>query len=75
MTLQKVSRQFADREFSIETGRMAKQAHGAVVMQYGETVVIVAAVSAKKADPSKDFFPLTVDYREKTYAAVKIPGV
>jgi polyribonucleotide nucleotidyltransferase len=62
------------REVSIETGRMAKQAHGAVTVQCGGTVVFVAAVSGSESKEIRDFFPLTVDYRERTYAAGKIPG-
>jgi polyribonucleotide nucleotidyltransferase len=57
----------------IETGRWAKQAHGAVTVQYGDTVTLVTAVEGE-ADPGRDFFPLVVDYREKTYAAGKFPG-
>jgi polyribonucleotide nucleotidyltransferase len=57
----------------IETGRWAKQAHGAVVVQYGDTVTLVTAVEGE-ADEGRDFFPLVVDYREKTYAAGKFPG-
>jgi polyribonucleotide nucleotidyltransferase len=59
---------------SIETGRLAKQADGAVVVRYGDTVVLVTAVAAKKPREGADFLPLTVDYRENTYAAGKIPG-
>ncbi|MBU0710759.1 polyribonucleotide nucleotidyltransferase [bacterium] len=62
------------REFSIETGRMAKQAHGSVVVQYGDTMVLVTAVSDFEKPMNQDFFPLMVDYRERTYAAGKIPG-
>ncbi len=62
------------REFTIETGRIAKQADGAVLIQQGETVVLVTAVSARKAREGIDFFPLTVDYREYGYAAGRIPG-
>jgi polyribonucleotide nucleotidyltransferase len=57
----------------IETGRWAKQAHGAAVVQYGDTVTLVTAVEGE-ADERRDFFPLVVDYREKTYAAGKFPG-
>ena len=64
----------AGRTFSIETGRMAKQADGAVLCRYGETMVLVAVAAAKDAKPGVDFLPLTVDYREMTYAAGKIPG-
>ncbi|OGX06234.1 MAG: polyribonucleotide nucleotidyltransferase [Omnitrophica bacterium RIFCSPLOWO2_12_FULL_50_11] len=70
----KLSARIGSRELSIETGRMAKQADGAVVVQYGDTVVLTAAVAAKTVAEEQDFFPLTVDYREKTYAAGKIPG-
>ena len=62
------------RELSIETGRMAKQASGAALVQYGESVVLVTAVSLKHEREGIDFFPLTVDYVEKSYAAGKIPG-
>ncbi|MBS1788563.1 MAG: polyribonucleotide nucleotidyltransferase [Acidobacteria bacterium] len=62
------------REFSIETGRIAKQADGAVLVQQGETVVLITAVSARKPREGADFFPLTVDYREYGYAAGRIPG-
>ncbi len=61
-------------ELFIETGKLAKQADGAVNVQLGETIVIVAAVGAAKAKPNQDFFPLTVDYREKAAAAGKFPG-
>jgi len=59
---------------SFETGRMARQADGAVVVRYGDTVVLVTAVAAKAPREGVDFLPLTVDYRENTYAAGKIPG-
>lgn len=58
----------------IETGEMAKQSDGAVVVRYGDTVVLATAVAAKHAREGLDFFPLTVDYQEKAYAAGKIPG-
>ncbi|MCD6150676.1 MAG: polyribonucleotide nucleotidyltransferase [Deltaproteobacteria bacterium] len=58
----------------LETGKLAKQASGAVLMQSGDTMVLVTAVAAQKGREGIDFFPLTVDYREKTYAAGKIPG-
>src|ERR1700722_2646570 len=58
----------------IETGKLAKQADGAVTVQLGETIVMVAAVAATKAKAGQDFFPLTVDYREKAAAAGKFPG-
>jgi polyribonucleotide nucleotidyltransferase len=62
------------REFTIETGRIAKQADGAVLVSQGETVVLVTTVSARKPKEGVDFFPLTVDYREYGYAAGRIPG-
>ena len=61
-------------EIIIETGKLAKQADGAVTVQLGETIVLVAAVAASKAKPGQEFFPLTVDYREKAAAAGKFPG-
>ncbi len=60
--------------FSIETGRFAKQANGAVMVRYADTVVLVTAVSAEEAKEDQDFFPLQVEYREKTSAAGKFPG-
>ena len=65
---------FAGRRLSLETGRMAKQAHGAVLAQYGDTVVLATVVSAYQARDKIDFLPLTVDYQEKTFAAGRIPG-
>jgi polyribonucleotide nucleotidyltransferase len=69
----RVERQIGNATLVLETGKLAKQAHGAVVVQYGETVVLVASVQGSTI-PGRDFFPLTVDYREKTYAAGKFPG-
>jgi len=63
-----------DKQITIETGKLAKQADGAVTVQMGETIVMVAAVAATKAKEGQDFFPLTVDYREKAAAAGKFPG-
>ena len=63
-----------DKQIIIETGKTAKQADGAVTVQLGETIVIVAAVGAAKAKPGQEFFPLTVDYREKAAAAGKFPS-
>jgi len=71
---QKVSAPIGDKQIIIETGKIAKQADGAVTVQLGETIVMVAAVAAIKAKPGQDFFPLTVDYREKAAAAGKFPG-
>lgn len=62
------------RKLSIETGKLAKQANGAVVIQYEDTIVLATAVASKKPLEGIDFFPLTVEYREKAYAAGKIPG-
>ena len=68
-----VSLELGGRPYSIQVGKVAKQASGATWIQYGETVILTAAVASK--DPiDKDFFPLSVEYREKTYAAGKIPG-
>jgi polyribonucleotide nucleotidyltransferase len=74
MNVHKVSTQIGDREFTIETGKLAKQADGSVIVKYGETVLLVTACAAKQAREGLDFFPLTVDYRENFYAAGKIPG-
>jgi polyribonucleotide nucleotidyltransferase len=71
---EKITAQLGDKQVIIETGRFAKQADGAVTVQLGETIVVVAAVAATKAKPGQDFFPLTVDYREKAAAAGKFPG-
>ncbi len=66
--------QVGGKTLKIESGKLAKQADGAAVVQYGDTVVLVTACFEKKGADSGDFFPLTVDYRENTYAAGKIPG-
>jgi polyribonucleotide nucleotidyltransferase len=71
---EKVTAQLGAAQIHIETGKLAKQADGAVTVQLGETIVMVAAVAATKAKPGQDFFPLTVDYREKAAAAGKFPG-
>ena len=65
---------FGGRPFSIETGKVAKQANGSVMVQYGETVVLVTAVASEKKREGLDFIPLTVNYLEMTYAAGRIPG-
>jgi polyribonucleotide nucleotidyltransferase len=72
--VQKLQIDFGGRPFSIETGRVARQANGAVLVQYGETVVLVTAVTAEKKREGVDFIPLTVNYQEMTYAAGRIPG-
>ncbi len=66
--------EWGGRTLKLETGRMARQADAAVFAQYGETSVLATVVGEREADPSKDFFPLTVNYQEKAYAAGKIPG-
>ena len=65
---------FGQHQVTLETGELARQSDGAVLVSMGETVVLVTAVARKQADPKKDFFPLTVNYVEKTYAAGRIPG-
>lgn len=69
-----VSREIGGRTLKIETGRIARQAHGSVVVTYGETMVLVAAVVAPPRGEDVDFFPLSVDYRERISAAGKFPG-
>src|SRR6202040_3375352 len=70
---EQVSVEVGGRKLTFETGKMARQAHGAVVARYGDTVVLSTACMDNKAT-DKDFLPLTVDYREYTYSAGKIPG-
>ncbi len=70
----RVEIQVGDRILKIETGRLAKQANGSVLLQYGDTIVLVTACFDDEPSDRGDFFPLTVDYREYTYAAGKIPG-
>src|ERR687898_636920 len=70
----KESIKLGERELTVETGRLAKQADGSVVVRYGDTMLLVAAVSATTAREGVDFFPLTVEYRESNYAAGRIPG-
>ena len=72
--IKKVELDFHGRPLSIEVGKVAKQADGAALVRYGETVVLVTAVAVKDVKTDTDFFPLTVDYQEKTFAAGKIPG-
>ncbi|MEE9465214.1 MAG: polyribonucleotide nucleotidyltransferase [Candidatus Neomarinimicrobiota bacterium] len=66
--------EIAGRTLSMETGRLAKQSDGAVVVKYGDTVVLVTAMASKDVAPDRGFFPLSVEYREKTYSAGRIPG-
>jgi polyribonucleotide nucleotidyltransferase len=70
----KVTASVGGKNLTLESGKIAKQADGAVIVQLGETVIITAAVAAPKAKEGQDFFPLTVDYREKAAAAGKFPG-
>jgi polyribonucleotide nucleotidyltransferase len=70
----KKSFKYGDHTVTIETGELARQADGAVLVSMSETVVLVTAVGNKKAVPGRDFFPLTVNYQEKTYAAGRVPG-
>jgi polyribonucleotide nucleotidyltransferase len=66
--------QFGDQTVTLETGRIARQATGAVMVTIGETSVLTTVVGSKEADPTRGFFPLSVHYVEKAYAAGKIPG-
>jgi len=74
VTVHKKTFQYGPHIVTLETGRMARQAGGAVLVSMGDTSVLVTAVARKAADANKDFFPLTVNYVEKTYAAGRIPG-
>jgi polyribonucleotide nucleotidyltransferase len=73
-TIAKKSFQYGTHTVTLETGEVARQAGGAVLVNMDDTVVLVTVVAAKSAKPGQDFFPLTVDYQEKTYAAGRIPG-
>ena len=66
--------ELAGRQLVVETGKMAKQANGAALIRYGDTVVLVTSTGSKEAREGTDFFPLTVDYEEKMYAVGKMPG-
>src|ERR1019366_7435404 len=70
----KVEVDLGGRKITLETGKMAKQANGAVVVRSGDSVVLVTACMAEQAKPGAGFFPLTVDYREYTYSAGRFPG-
>ncbi|HVY87479.1 MAG TPA: polyribonucleotide nucleotidyltransferase [Hyphomonadaceae bacterium] len=72
--IQRVTIDWAGRPLTLETGRMARQADGAVLATYGETTVLATVVFAESPKPGQDFFPLTVDYQEKYYAAGRVPG-
>ncbi|MCK4408647.1 MAG: polyribonucleotide nucleotidyltransferase, partial [Candidatus Eisenbacteria sp.] len=71
--MHKVETEWAGRTLSIETGRLARQAGGATLVQYGDTVILATATISKHETP-RDFLPLFCEYREKFYAAGKIPG-
>jgi polyribonucleotide nucleotidyltransferase len=71
--MERIEREFAGRKLIIETGRMAKQASGSALVQYGDTMVL-AAVTVSDNESPLSFFPLLVEYRDKAYAAGKIPG-
>ena len=70
----KKSISYGRHTLTLETGEIARQAGGAVLVSLDDTVVLVTAVTRRDAKPGQDFFPLTVDYQEKTYDAGKIPG-
>ncbi len=72
--IRRKSIEWGGRKLTLETGRIARQADGAVLATYGETTVLAAVVFDKHPKPGLDFFPLTVNYQEKTFAAGKIPG-
>src|SRR5215468_8734990 len=72
--LQRVETEWAGRRLVLETGRLARQAHGAVLATYGDTSVLATVVAAKQPKEGVDFLPLTVNYQEKFYAAGRIPG-
>ena len=74
MTTTRKSMPFGQHTLTIETGEIARQSHGSALVSLDDTVVLVTAVGQKSVKPGQDFFPLTVDYQEKTYAAGKIPG-
>src|SRR5271157_1279756 len=74
MNIQKVEVDLDGRKLTIETGKIAKQSSGSVVVRFGDSVVLVSACMAPKPKPNQAFFPLTCDYREYTYSAGKIPG-
>ncbi|MCX5681249.1 MAG: polyribonucleotide nucleotidyltransferase, partial [Candidatus Omnitrophica bacterium] len=74
MKIERIEIPCGNQNIIIETGKLAKQANGAVTVTCGGTVVLVTACMAKEAKEDADFFPLTVEYQEKTYAAGRIPG-
>ncbi len=74
MTLYKKTLQYGQHSLTLETGEIARQASGAVMVSMGDTIVLVTVVGTKETNVEKDFFPLTVDYQERSYAAGRIPG-
>lgn len=74
MTSTKKVIQYGNHQVKLETGEIARQASGAVLVSMGDTVVLVTTVARKEKDEGRDFFPLTVNYQERTYSAGKIPG-
>ncbi|MFN2382053.1 MAG: polyribonucleotide nucleotidyltransferase, partial [Guyparkeria sp.] len=74
MAVSKQSFDYGQHTVTLETGEIARQASGAVMVTMGDTVVLVTAVVAPSADPGKDFLPLTIEYQEKFYAAGRVPG-
>jgi len=70
----KISKNFGSKDLCIETGKIAKQANGSVMVSYGDTILLVAVCCSKKASDNRSFFPLSVDYREKFYSSGRIPG-
>ncbi len=72
--IHRVEIDWGGRKLKLETGHYARQADAAVMAQYGDTTVLATVVGARSAKPGIDFFPLTVNYQERTYAAGKIPG-
>ncbi len=72
--IHKVEKEFAGRMLSLETGRMAKQAHGSVFLKYGDTSILATVVESKNPKPGVNFLPMFVDYRERAFAGGKIPG-
>jgi len=74
VTIKRASIDFGGQMLTLETGHIARQADGAVLVHYGETIVIATAVSEREPKEKLDFFPLTVNYQEMTYAAGRFPG-
>jgi len=72
--IQRVEMELAGRTLSLETGKVAGQAGGAVTARYGDTIVLATVVASKDPRAGTDFFPLTIDYEERLYAAGKFPG-